>query len=162
MKKLLVIFSIMLIWGNLSAQDEKMRDKIEAARIALITERLNLTPEQAQKFWPVYNEFTDKRRELRQEFDSQRPDSHPSELSEEERKQLVQKGLDLKQKELNLEKEYSDKILSVISTQQMLSLRQAEGDFRKMLIERIQNQRRQQMRQQQMRRDPPVQRDGNN
>lgn len=144
------------------AQDKKMRQQIEAARIALITERLDLTPEQAQQFWPIYNEFTNKRRELRKEFDDKKPDMPIEKLSEDERKQLVQRGLDLKQRELDLEKEYSGKILGVISSQQMLSLRRAEGDFRKMLIDRIENQRRQQMRQQQMRRDQQVPRDRNN
>lgn len=162
MKQLLIMLAILLITGSIMAQDKKMRQKIESARIAMISERLNLTPEQAQEFWPVYNEFTNKRKQLRQDFQKQKPDAPISELSEKERRQLVQNGIDLKQKELDLEKQYSTKILDVISTQQMLSLRKAEGDFRKMLIDRMDNQRRQQMRQQQFRRDQQIKRERNN
>jgi len=36
-----------------SNRDENAKDKIKAARIGLITQRLNLTPEQAEKFWPI-------------------------------------------------------------------------------------------------------------
>lgn len=162
MKQLLIMSAILLITGSIMAQDKKMRQKIESARIAMISERLNLTPEQAQEFWPVYNEFTNKRKQLRQDFQNQKPDAPISELSEKERRQLVQNGIDLKQKELDLERQYSTKILDVISTQQMLSLRKAEGDFRKMLIDRMDNQRRQQMRQQQFRRDQQIKRERNN
>ena len=52
---------------NPSKQDAKA--KLEAARIALITERLGLTPEQAQEFWPVYNEYGEQRRQIQNQFE---------------------------------------------------------------------------------------------
>lgn len=141
----------------------EMKQKIEAARIALITERLNLSPDQAEKFWPVYNEFTSERKALREEF---KPDKKAlkakEEMTEAERKEFLKRGLELKQKELDLEKEYSGKMLNVISTEQMLSLRGAEKDFKRMLLERVQRQRGQQMQRQQMReRQQQRQRRGN-
>src|SRR6476660_7690060 len=48
--------------------DPKAKEKINAARIAYITERLGLTPEEAEKFWPVYREYSQKRKEIRQQF----------------------------------------------------------------------------------------------
>ena len=39
--------------------------QIEAARIGMITERLGLSPDQAQRFWPMYNEFSQKRQQIR-------------------------------------------------------------------------------------------------
>ncbi|MFM9074653.1 MAG: hypothetical protein ACKORJ_03680, partial [Bacteroidota bacterium] len=41
----------------------KARERIEAARAAVITERLGLTPDQAEKFWPIYHEFANRRQE---------------------------------------------------------------------------------------------------
>ena len=49
-------------------QDQKVRDKIEAARIAYITDQLQLTPGEAEKFWPIYREFAERRREIRQQL----------------------------------------------------------------------------------------------
>ncbi|MFM7194900.1 MAG: hypothetical protein ACKOYP_09010, partial [Bacteroidota bacterium] len=46
----------------------KARERIDAARAAVITERLGLTPEQAEKFWPIYHEFANRRQELHREF----------------------------------------------------------------------------------------------
>lgn len=54
------------------ARDPRARQRIEAARIAFITERLGLTPEEAEKFWPVYREFYQKRIELRQQLEQAR------------------------------------------------------------------------------------------
>jgi len=124
------------------------RQKIEAARIALITERLGLNPEQAQKLWPVYKEFSDQRMQIREGFMEQRRNHDPRTASEEENRRLLQLGLEVKERELNLEKDYSQRLLRVIDTGQLISLRQAEDDFRQMILRRIgsQRDRRQQFR----------------
>ncbi len=51
-----------------SPRDPKMLEKIEAARIAFITEELQLTPTESEKFWPIYREFVQKRRNIRWEL----------------------------------------------------------------------------------------------
>lgn len=144
------------------AQKGKMKQQIEAARIALITERLDLTPAEAEKFWPVYNEFTSQRRALRMNFREERGRISAEQLSENQRKEILQKEIDLKQKELNLEKEYSQKVLNVISTQQMMSLRTAERDFKRMLLERVQQSRGQQMQRQQLKQKEQLRKRNNN
>ncbi len=129
-------------------QKAKAKQKIEAARIALITERLNLSPKEAQMFWPVYNEFTSQRKALRDTYKKERPQISKDQMTEDQRKEVLRKQIELKQQELNLEKEYSQKVLAVISTQQMMSLRTAERDFRRMLLERVQQRRGQQVQRQ--------------
>lgn len=122
-------------------QDPKAQEKINNLRIAFLTERLGLTTEQAEKFWPVYREFSQERakvrseiRDLRQQIDPQNPDP-------KKQQELIDLGLRVKQRELDLEKDYSNRLLKVITAQQVLNLRQAEQDFRVMLINQI-NQRR--------------------
>lgn len=124
------------------AQNPDKMDKIESARIALITERLELTPEQAEKFWPLYREYVERRRELRREFLNARSgmrDDHK--LTEEESKKLIDKGLELKEKQLTLDRDYADKFNRVITSRQLLQLRKAEDDFRQMLLERLEKRR---------------------
>ena len=77
MKKLLYILFFMTLLG-VSAQGPEARKKIEAAKIALITERLDLTPEQAEKFWPIYREFGTKRKEIRRDLDAARKNFDPN------------------------------------------------------------------------------------
>lgn len=126
--------------------DPKARQKVEAARIALITERLGLTPEQAEKFWPVYREFIQKRLELRKEFRDRQRAIDPNNPDPQKEQDLLNFGLQVKQRELDLEKDYSGRIMKVISAQQLLNLRRAEQDFRQMILNQLQQRRALQQR----------------
>ena len=119
--------------------DKAAKEKIKAARIGLITQRLGLTPEQAEKFWPIYNEFASKRQELVKEY--KQAERGTAKTDPKQQEALINLGLKLKQDEVALEKEYSSKILNVISAQQMLNLRQAEKDFRKIILNQLQQRR---------------------
>lgn len=121
--------------------DPKVREKVEAARIGLITNRLGLTPDQAEKFWPIYREFTEKRQEMRKEFRQMQLGIDPNNPDQKKQQELVDFGFQLKQRELNMEKDYSSRILNVINVQQMLSLRKAEQDFRQLILNQLQQRR---------------------
>jgi hypothetical protein len=122
------------------------RQKIETARIALLSERLALTSEQAEKFWPVYREFVGKRQELKKQFNRAKKQLDVSKADPKQEQELIELGFSLKQQELDLEKEYSAKILQIISPQQLLNLKKAEQDFRQLILDQIQQRRTQQQR----------------
>jgi len=136
-------------------QDPKVLEKINALRIAYISEKLGLTTTQAEKFWPVYREFSDKRKDLRQELIGARKQLKQGEDPDKDAA-LIKLGLELKQRELDLEKTYSDRLLKVITAQQILNLRKAaqqilnlrkaEGDFQQMIRDQIQQRRMMQQR----------------
>ena len=162
MKRVPIFLILLFISFGIFAQNKEAMKKIESARIALITERLGLTPDQAEKFWPVYREYNMQRREIREEFRNERQGANLQNMSEEESKQLVQKSMDMKQKELNLEKEYSKRLTKVISTQQLFKLKNAEKDFQQMLLQRIQEQRQMQDQNQKMMQRREMMKDRNN
>lgn len=85
MKKLLVLFGFMLSVLFAAAQQRPMhrpgkmpppppmermskaqRAQMESFKIQFITKKLNLTPEEAEKFWPVYNEQKEASKKLMQ------------------------------------------------------------------------------------------------
>ena len=70
MKKILIIALFMSGFTALAQKNNRQNaeSKLQAARIALISDRLGLTPEQAQQFWPIYNEYADQRRMIQQEL----------------------------------------------------------------------------------------------
>ena len=145
-----LIFIGLLIAASLSSfsQSEEAKKKIEAAKIALITERLGLTPEQAEKFWPIYREYGLKRKDIRQEFDQARRSFDPNQATEEENKNMLELATQIKERQLKLEQDYSQRMLDVITSRQLNNLRKAEGDFKEMLLKRI---REEQMKRQQQR-----------
>jgi hypothetical protein len=122
-------------------QDQKVRDKIEAARIAYITDQLQLTPGEAEKFWPIYREFAERRRGIRQQMREAR-NANSGQTDQE----AVDQQFKMKQQELDLEKDYSGRLLKVISAQKLRSLPQAERKFRQMILDQIQRRQMQQER----------------
>jgi hypothetical protein len=122
-------------------QDQKVREKIEAARIAYITDQLQLTPGEAEKFWPIYREFAERRREIRHQLRDAR-NGKPGQTDQE----AVDQQFKMKQQELDLEKDYSGRLLKVISAQKLRSLPQAERKFRQMILDQIQRRQMQQER----------------
>ena len=137
--KNLIIILLSFIHLTAFAQDEdfvqqepvgNVRQKINAARAAYITNRLDLTPAESEKFWPIYNEFTQKRQDLKIEY-------RVAKLKGTDEKTLLDLHLKIKQQELDLEKDYSSRLLTVISPQKLSQLRDAEQEFRKLILRQI-------------------------
>ena len=152
MKKILT-FALIIIGFTAIAQNKNQQDaksKLEAARIALISDRLELTPEQAQQFWPIYNEYAEHRRTIQQDFRDARKGIDMDNLTEEQGQAMVRARMQGKQKQLDLETRYSERLMKVINTRQLMSLKKAEDDFRGMIIRRLEQRRQQQIQQQQM------------
>ncbi len=141
---------VLALSNTLAAQNQQAKEKIESARIGFITERLGLTPDQAERFWPLYNEYRQRNQDASRSYQQFKAGLDPDGPSEEESRRLVELELALKQQRLDLEKEYSKRMLDVISTQQVASLREAERDFRGILLRRLQQARQQQLRQQRL------------
>lgn len=163
--KYLLTSALSLMFLVLTAQNQQnVLDKVEAAKIALITERLELTPEQAEKFWPIYREFNDQERGLRNEFRELRRNHDPSRATDEENKRMLDKGIQIKQRQLDLEKNYSSQMQQVISSKQLMNLRKAEHDFKQMLMDRIREQKTQNenIKQNRMQNNDNMQRKRNN
>ena len=64
----LAAFALLSI-TNVDAQSKKegWQDKVKSEKIGFITVELNLTPEEAQVFWPVYNEIANRKAELQKQ-----------------------------------------------------------------------------------------------
>lgn len=142
-------------------KDPKAMEKIKAARIAYITEKLSLTPAEAEKFWPIYNEFDKKREAIKLEARLTRKNPDPTKSAEENQKAAITQQHELRQKELNLEKDYSNKLLNVVSAQKVMSLPKTEKDFRTILLRRMQQQQAVK-EQRQLQRDRKDQKNRNN
>lgn len=162
---LIGLLSTGLLWAqdeDVVQQDPKARERIEAAKIGLISERLGLTPEQAEKFWPIYREFSQKRGELVSEFRKAQRAAGPDNTDPDKQKELVEFGLKIKQRELDLEKDYSRRMMDVISAQQILNLRNAEKEFQRMILNQLQQRRDLQQRRENLRDRNPKLRDRKN
>ncbi len=113
--------------------------EIKAQRTAYLTTKLGLTPEEAQTFWPVYNAYDDAREANRKEMRrTMTPrDAEPEELTEEQAAQRLNQGLELRQRELDLERTYKDKFVKAIGARKTVALVRAEHDFNREVLRRL-------------------------
>ncbi|MBB6611185.1 hypothetical protein H7F15_09065 [Pontibacter sp. Tf4] len=138
---LLLIFCVLTFAGTQAvAQDRASKERVEAAKVAFLTDKMELTADQAQKFWPLYNEYEAKRRELIKSYRSgYRQDVDA--LTEQEAKTRIDDMFVTREKELALEQEYATRYLRVISNKQLIKLYRGERDFTKMLLKRLDDNR---------------------
>lgn len=120
-------------------QKEEKMEQIKAHKVAFITDRLALTPEEAQRFWPVYNEFEDKReaelRNFRDNFIDKYPDLMV--ISDKDAEVLVDAHMDHRERMLVLEKQYNQKFREVLPIKKVLLLLESEKEFKKVLMDKI-------------------------
>lgn len=105
------------------------REKLQAARVAFVTNRLSLSPEQAEKFWPLYNEHEDNRKELMRELYRISKKAKEESLSESAARALIDERFDLQKALLEQEKEFLYKVSETLSPQQALRLNETNRDF---------------------------------
>lgn len=124
--------------GKAERQQEK-KENIESMKIAFITNKLDLTPEEAQKFWPVYNQYNDKLQELRKKRrqDEREAKKNFDGLSDKELEQAIDNDLAIRQKELDLQKEYNAKYKAVLPIKKVSKLYAAEEQFKMVLLDKL-------------------------
>lgn len=141
MKKTGYLLLLLAFMCNMvAAQPRERFERIHAIKVGYLTDKLHLTPEQAAKFWPVYNQYEDERHNMRREYLAKYRDNQPNRDREEAMK-YIDDNLDYQEAELKLKRKYKDAFLKIISAQQMADLYQAERDFKKMLIQQLRERR---------------------
>lgn len=106
------------------------KEQKEAQRIAFLTERLDLTPDEAEKFWPVYREYKKAQVDLRRTEKPKRQ-GKVAEMSDDELEKLLDAMIDFKQKELDLKKKYHGKFKEILPIKKVAKLYHAEEQFKK-------------------------------
>lgn len=144
MKNLLVFLFMLSITPTIAQgpppkMPEQRKEKIEAMRNAYLTSQMNLTPEEAQKFWPIYNEFRAEMQKLEKPLLAN--PANTDQMSEEEAKQLIYKELERENQRYLIQKKYAERFLAVISAKKIIKMRFAEREFKRILIEELSNKK---------------------
>ncbi|MCP9770253.1 hypothetical protein EGI22_20300 [Lacihabitans sp. LS3-19] len=111
-------------------------EKIKAMKIGMITNELKLTESQAEKFWPIYNAYSDEKNDVHQQIRRLSRNNGENQSNAEALKNQ-DKILDLQQSELDITKKYRDSFMKVISPQQYSSLLATERKFNQMLLDKL-------------------------
>lgn len=137
MKQTLLLALCLSAWlGSAQAQvDPEQREaRLAAFRAEVFTRVLNLTPEEAQGFWPIYNEYADKREQAQEDL---RSSKQLDQMSDAEVEEQIKRHFELKQRELDLERDAYQKLRKVLPLRKIAKLPMAEREFRESLIKKL-------------------------
>ena len=136
--KYIVLFLFCFVALISVAQPGTKRDKIEALRVNYINQKVNFTAQEAQLFWPLYNEYSDKLEVNRKTFRQQYGKHAKVEfITDKDAENYLNAELTMRQKEYELYKEYYEKFKKVLPVKKVALLRRAEEEFRRELIKNI-------------------------
>ncbi|MBE6234963.1 MAG: hypothetical protein E7112_01860 [Bacteroidales bacterium] len=145
--KRIIILTTALFFGSVESYadnncKEDWKTKIQSEKIAFLTVEIGLTPQEAQVFWPVYNEVNEKRDqamhevigsywELSKAIDAGKP--------EKEIKTLLDRYLAAQEKQREIDNDAADKYKKVLSTEKVAKLYIGEEKFRRQHIRKLHN-----------------------
>ncbi len=111
--------------------------KLDAVRNDYINKRLNLTPEEADRFWPVYNQYqTELGNVLRQRrINNSSPQANGIDQ--------VDRDINYEQQILSIRKRYKDEFLKILPPEKVSLLYKSEREFKDELIKQLRERRSQ-------------------
>jgi hypothetical protein len=126
MKKYLLLFALILgmLFNGHAQDDQKEGGRLEALKIAYLTKKLDLTTEEAQRFWPIYNKYMDEIRGVRQE-----------------QRQKNTSELDTEEKIIGVRKKYNGEFVKALSPEKVNNFFRLEKDFRNSIQRELQERR---------------------
>jgi len=144
MKYLLAIISLFIFFNFASfaqTKDDKAKKEelIYSQKIAFITERLQITPNEAQKFWPLYNEYWKRKNKLIVERNNimNKAKNELDQLNEQECKELANEYNAIRLKETKLFNEYNEKFQTVLPPKKVLQLYISDSEFKSYLLKQL-------------------------
>ena len=149
MKRIIFLLSIMILINSsgVKAQNNEHKakwEKIRSEKVSFLTDKLELTPAEAQKFWPIYNELENKRWEAqkcRRDLEVKVKEAEES-LSDKEIIELTHDYAGNMQKEGALMVKYNDEFLKILPPQKVLKLYKAENEFRMYMIQKYRDRKK--------------------
>lgn len=148
MKRIILIYVLVLgLAVSLKAQQPpppqppQDKGKIDALKVAFITKRLDLSPDEAERFWPVYNKYEDEKDAIRESTIGQyKEDKKPIDnMSDADAEKMINDFIAFRSKDLDLMKKYVLEFKKVLPIKKVAKLVTAEEHFKKMLLKQAQN-----------------------
>ena len=116
--------------------DHTKKEKLDALKIAYITETLQLTPEEAQVFWPVYNLMEEEMKTIRKAKRKNRMETKRNfeSMTDSQLTAAIDSELSFEQQELDLKRSYNQKFLGILPVKKVALLHQAREGFKRKLL----------------------------
>jgi hypothetical protein len=147
MKKIVFILLIMLTMpGIKTAAQNTNLEKLNNYKIGFFTKKLNLSSQEAEKFWPVYNDYQSQRNQLQIEKLklNRNFNLNESTLSDKQLEEMGDKYVDCLVQESNLAVVFHKKLKEVLPPAKVIMYYQAENQYKIQLLNELQTAKQQQ------------------
>lgn len=143
--KYLILNTLLLVLLSTTlavAQQDKggHRERMEALKIAFITEELALTSQEAEKFWVVYNQFETIRKEEKKAA-RKHNQVDVTTLSEAELQVWLEQHLKLEQQRLTTKQQYVQEFKKILPLQKVVKFLSLEHKFKRELLQKVRAER---------------------
>jgi hypothetical protein len=139
MKKSILFLFIMSAWFTPifgQNENESKKDRVEAYKIAFITEKLHLTPKEAAAFWPLYNEYSDKMVGLRnKECARAKTFTTDNTPTDAEAELFIKEHLAYKDQQAELTRKYVAEFKKILPLSKVAKLVTLEQEFKMQLLQ---------------------------
>lgn len=140
MKKLNLLLIALVLGITVNAQDfndylEVSREVLKTEKKALIADLMKFTSEESQAFWPIYNEYEDKKYTVNTRYFNliQKFADNFETMSAEVATEVINESLSLDLELLKLKKTYAKKFMKILTPQRTLTYLQAENKIKAMI-----------------------------
>jgi len=141
MKKTIIALLFITFTFSAFAQKGERKERIKALKVALITEKLELTETEAQKFWPIYNAHEKEMEMLRINGREKRRNINLETISESEAKIALQDLLAFEKEQQELRADLVENLLTAIPAKKIILLKVVEEQFKKSMLEELKKRR---------------------
>ena len=134
---------------NVIAQDgpiiRKKKEQIKALKVAFITNELELTSDEATKFWPLFNAFEEKQQEIKKQklkgYLKRVDNDSFDNLSEKDATTMLSQMESTEDELYQLKKKFVASLKGVISPIKILKLKKAEENFNRKLLQQYRDRK---------------------
>ncbi len=137
MKNITLAIFCCLLFSLTAGAQQRINDneQIKSMRIAMITSELQLTTEESQNFWPLYNEYEEKQKGIRQKY---RPQKQLIQMTDAELEEQLSNNLKMEQELLQLKGTYMEKMKAVLPIRKVARIPAAETKFKRAILKEAQ------------------------
>jgi DNA primase large subunit len=147
MKKTLIVLLAILIIPimRIAAQNPNL-EKLNSYKIGFFTKKLNLTSEEAEKFWPVHNEYQKQKNLIQVEKFSliRNFNQNESTLNDNQMTEIGDKYIAAIVQESTLAVTFHKKLKEVLPPEKVIRFYQAENQYKMQLLNELQAAKKQQ------------------
>ena len=140
MKRLLLILILTLSFNSF-AQEKDRHERIKALKIAFITERLQFTEIEAQKFWPIYNAFDAENQKMRKETMSKFRKGDFESMSDSEAENLLEEMMTTDKRKQELKQQFVKDLLKILPAKKIIILKATEDAFNRRIMQEMKKRR---------------------